>query len=92
MIDGNAVPADPGGGILTADVDMDNGQPVTVLIEANNIPVGTIVLVKIVPAQGNVITAASTPLTGTFAASSATAQVTFPPGRSETQLRANWTP
>lgn len=92
FVDSVAVPADPLGGILTADVSIDNLDPAEILIEATNIPVGTTVDVRIVPDRGDVITVTSTPLVGAFEASTATAQVTFPPRHSEMQLRANWTP
>jgi hypothetical protein len=93
MMDAAAVPADPLAGIVTTDVDIDNDGMSTIQIEATNVPAGTTVQVRAVPARGPVITATSTPLmeagNGTL---TATAQITLPPGRTDIQLRANWTP
>lgn len=86
------VPSDPLGGIQTEDVSLNSLQPVTIAISANNVPLGTTVSVRIVPDRGDVIIVPSTPLAGTFANSTATAIVTFPSGRSEVALRANWNP
>lgn len=92
-IDSSAAPADPLGGILTSDLSIENSGEATVNIEATNIPAGTTVNVRAVPARGSVITATSTPLADIGGGVlQATAQVTFPPGRSEVQLRANWMP
>lgn len=83
-------PSDPDAGILTTDVDpLDDATNATLNIVSTNILEGTIVRVRIVPAHGNLVEFDSDPiaLDGTT-----TALVTLPPGRSEIQLRANWTP
>jgi len=88
---GEAGSTDPGGGILTTDVDLSVTGACTIDIEATGIPVGTSVSVRVIPARGNVITATSTPLADAGGGLlTATASVTFPSGRSEVQLRANW--
>lgn len=87
-----SAPADPAAGVLTTEMSINDAQPATVNIEAQNISVGTAVTVIVIPARGSKITATSTPLAGSPVLSTATAQVTFPPGRSEIQLKANWTP
>lgn len=90
---GQAVPQDPDAGILSADVAMnDSDNPAVIEIEANNIPTGNIVHIRIIPEQGTVIELSSTPLFGSMAFSTATAQVELPQCRSEIQLKANWEP
>jgi len=88
-----AAPPDPDAGPDSPDVEIDTDQLSEVHIRAWNIPVGTAVTVRVVPILGNEITVTSTPLAQEADGSlSATAEVTFPPGRSEIQLRANWAP
>lgn len=88
------VPEDPSAGILTSDVDIQPASPNVisrVFIEATNIAPGTRVEVRIVPARGPVLTVSSTDLIDAGdGVLTATADVVFPPGRSEIQLRANW--
>lgn len=55
-------------------------NPVTVAIEAANVPVGTVATVTLTPAQGTRTTAQSGALAGTEAASAATATVNLPSG------------
>jgi zinc transporter ZupT len=92
-IGGQSASTDPAATIYTTETILNTGLPVTVGIEARNIPAGTTVNVRIVPARGAPFTATSTPLVqqggGVL---TATATVTFPSGKSEIQLRANWTP
>lgn len=93
LVDGETVPSDLDAGILTTDLEVNNENAVTVNIEATNIPVGTTVDVRVLPGRGDVITTTSTPLADAGGGLlTATASVTLPPGRSEIQLRANWTP
>lgn len=88
-----AVPDDPAAGITTTDLSIATNDVVTVNIEATGVPVGTTVQVRVVPEHGSAMLIDSTPLEdvgqGLLAA---TASVTFPPGRTEIQLKANWTP
>lgn len=79
LIDTTAVPSDPDAGIETIDAVVGDIGLVTLHIQATNIPEGTVVDVILVPDGGNRITWQSTPLTGSFASSSATA--TFPMDR-----------
>lgn len=92
-IGGQSASTDPAATIYTTETILNTGLPVTVGIEARNIPAGTTVSVRIVPARGAPFTVTSTPLVlqggGVL---TATATVTFPSGKSEIQLRANWTP
>lgn len=92
-IAGQPVPTDPDATIYTTETILNTGLPVTVGIEARNIPASTTVNVRVVPARGAPFTVTSTPLVqqggGVLTAN---ATVTFPSGKSEIQLRANWTP
>jgi hypothetical protein len=81
-IDGNSAPAAPSGSLSNPDITFANAvnAPVTLTVNANNVPLGTMVNIRVVPAVGEPTTATSAQLAGTFGASSATAQVTLPPG------------
>jgi hypothetical protein len=57
-------------------------SPVELVIEASNIPLGTVVRVAVTPVIGPRAVYQSSPLTGTTAASSATASVPLPSGKS----------
>jgi len=88
-----AAPLDPDASPGSPDIEIDTDQDSQVVIRAWNVPVSTTVKVRVIPILGNEITATSTPLQKQPDDSlRATAQVAFPPGRSEIQLRANWTP
>jgi hypothetical protein len=78
-IGGVAVPANPTG---SGDVDLTGvaANPVTVEIAARSIPVGTVVKVILNQPHGTNVTADSSPLAGTLAASTATASISIPPG------------
>ncbi len=82
-----SVSSDPMWGMKTADVELNSATACTVNIGSIGVPANTIVQVRVIPARGNIITANSTLLT---VGGTATASVTFPAGRSEIQLRANW--
>jgi hypothetical protein len=82
---GIAAPASPVGSLTGApDIVVPTTQPnpVTVGLEAANVPVGTVVAVTLTPAQGARTSSQSTPLSGSEAASTATASVTLPAGMS----------
>ncbi len=81
-VGGIAAPGTPGGSYTTADVSLPQGttNPVSVSLTAANIPVGTVFTVKLIPQTGDAAPTSSTPSTGTFATSTATANVNFPTG------------
>ncbi len=90
---GQSAPSDPMWGINSADIDLNSASACTVNIEATGMPVGTIVVVRAIPARGSIISVNSTPMAdagGGLRTATATASVTFPAGRAELQLRANW--
>jgi len=55
------------------DVTIDEAGPVTLTIEANNIPLGTTVNLVVRAEDTTTVVLTSTPLTGTFETSTATA-------------------
>jgi hypothetical protein len=57
-------------------------NPVSVVIEATNVPVGTVIQVSLIPSTGSRTTVQTAPLTGTQAASSTTASVNLAAGMS----------
>lgn len=81
-IAGKTVPASPLGSFQGPDlsIPLTVTNPVTVALQATNIPVGTIVKVAVTPETGTPTTVDSTALSGTDASSQATAQVTLPQG------------
>ena len=94
FVAGQNIPEDPQAGIQTTEVQIENLEPVELLIEATNIPPGTEVDVRVVPARGQDFHLKKPwpTLQGTFESSTATAMVPFVSGKYEIQLRANWTP
>jgi hypothetical protein len=86
-----SAPAEPAWGIMTTDIDLNSASPCTVNIEGSGMPVGSIVVVRMIPARGNIVSVNSTPMVDAGGGlRTATATVNFPAGRSELQLRANW--
>ncbi len=82
---GVAAPTSPLGSLAgVPDVVLPSTQanPVAVVIEGTNVPVGTIIDVTVIPTNGTRSTVQSDGLAGTEAASSATANVTLPAGMS----------
>ncbi len=84
-VGGVNAPASPSGTFhATPDITLPTTQtnPVTVALQAANIPLGTTIEVRLTPASGNPASVQSAPLTGTVAASTATASLTLPAGQS----------
>ncbi|MCG3111313.1 MAG: hypothetical protein MCM46_05750 [Candidatus Manganitrophus sp. SB1] len=78
-----ASPSTPSASYIAADVALPQGtnNPVTVTLAAVNIPAGTVYKVRLIPQFSSATTTDSFPSTGTFASSTATANVTFPLGQ-----------
>lgn len=76
------------------DVVIDEIQPVTLNLEARNIPVdpNTIVFLKLTPEGQAPMFTESTPLAGTFELSAAAAAVTFSHGLTRVFVEASWLP
>ena len=85
------VPASAAGGFPPADLNINLSGEVTLEIEARNIPVGTVVNLRLLPETGAEIEINSTPLAGTVETSTATATATIPPGFSVFTVQASWT-
>ena len=91
-IAGIAVSPTPTGDAATPDATINESGPVTVGIEARNVPLGTVLQVRVMSGAVPDFVVDSTPLAGTVQSSTATASVTFPPGFSTGLVRATWNP
>ncbi len=82
-IGGMTVPGSPGGAYATADLTLPAGtmNPVTVTLNATNIPVGTIFTIRVLPEGEAMVPFLSTPSTGTVASSTAAASVNLKAGK-----------
>ena len=88
---GVPVSPSPTGSFTMPDVTINSGSAVPFAIEAKNIPVGTVVTLQVISENGADQTANASPLAGTLALSTATANVTLPTGFSRGFVRATWT-
>jgi len=83
-VNGVAAPTSPVGSLASPDINFPTAitGSVTVNIGASNIPVGTVVSVRVVPTNSafTATTATSTALAGTLDNSTATASIGIPPG------------
>lgn len=82
---GIAAPSSPLGsfqGVPDVLVPAAQANPVSIALEAANIPVGTVVQLTLTPGSGARTTVSSSGLAGTEAASTATASLTLPSGMS----------
>ncbi len=81
-IGGIASPTTPTGSYAAADVSLPAGttNPVGLVLTANNIPVGTVFTVKVIPQLNAISTVSTSASSGTFDTATATANVTFPTG------------
>lgn len=80
-VGGVNAPAAPVGSFAAAPdivVPTSTANPVTVAIQANNIPTSTVVSLTLTQENGDRTTVSSTPLTGSLATSTATANITLP--------------
>ena len=77
---GVAVNPLPTGSFQVPDVTINSSGPVTVAISASNVPVNTVVKLEFYSENGPDIFTQSTPLAGSLASSTASAQVTLPSG------------
>lgn len=89
---GIPVPSPPNGSFTMPDITINQTVAVPIVIEAKNIPVGTVVRVYLFSEAAPDKIENSTPLTGTLQLSTATANVVIPPGFSRGYVRATWTP
>ena len=77
---GITAPPFPSGSYSNPDITLpaDTTNPVTVVISASNVPLGTPVNLTITPYMGSPVTVTGTALTGTLESSVATANVNIP--------------
>ena len=73
-------------------VNINEANSVVVAVEARNIPLGTVVQIHVISEALPGFTVDSTPLAGTLGLSTATGNVTFPPGFSSGFVRATFDP
>ena len=89
-INGVAVPAQASGQILQPDVTINAPGAVTVALAAANIPVGTVVTLRITGNNAADTILQCNALAGTAASSTATCSATFPFSISIASVRATW--
>ncbi len=89
-IGGDPVPATTTGSFRPADVTINKAGEVDIEIEAKNVPVGTVVNLNLWNETVGNIKVDSTPLTGEFEKSTATAKATIPHGFSRFLIEAKW--
>ncbi|MBN4054613.1 hypothetical protein JYT87_02780 [Nitrospira defluvii] len=82
-VGGISSPTIPSGSFTTADISLPAGSvnPVPVTLTITNTPVGTLFSVILLPQNAFQTIVSSTPSTGTFSSSTATANLTFPLGQ-----------
>ena len=91
-INGVSVPASPGGSSSIPDITINTPNPIPIVIEARNVPLGTIVKVNIFSDASGESIIDSTPLAGTLPLSTATATISPQPGFTRLSVRAVWVP
>jgi hypothetical protein len=90
-VDGVPVNQSPTGSFEMPDVTINSAAAVTVVIEARNIPLGTVVKLHLFSENGADQFVDSTPLAGTPGTSTASASVVLPTGFTRGFIRATWT-
>ncbi len=90
-IDGNDVTGSSGQPSIP-DVTLTTADTVTVAVEASNIPIGTLVNILLLPSDAPSVQVDTTPLAGTFALSTASADIAFPAGVSQVIATAGFSP
>jgi hypothetical protein len=90
QVNGVAVPVEAGGQILNPDVVISAAGAATVNLAASNIPLGTVVSLRVTAQTGPDTIISCAALAGTVAASTATCSATFPFAVSIADVRATW--
>lgn len=89
-IGGVPTPDEPTGTFASPDVILNSVGPVTLVLGASGIPLGTELEVEIYPEGFDPINTTSTPLAGTLESSTASVEVTLPRGYSRAFIRAQF--
>lgn len=84
------LPASPTGSFATPDVSINTPNSVNVVVQASNIPVGTLVTLQITSDQSADVTIQCPGLSGTLASTTTTCTVVFPAGFSRGYITASW--
>jgi hypothetical protein len=91
-IAGASVPQFPSGDFSSPDVTLSLTTSATVIVEAQNVPVGSIATLYVHSENAPDQVLASSPLEGSFSLSTTTMSVVLPYGYSYVYVRAKWTP
>lgn len=89
-INGVPISQPPTGSPLKPDVQLNTTSPVSLTIQANFIPPGTVITLHVFSDNNTDQTVQTTPLQGTFQSSTATATAAFPSGFSLNFVKATW--
>ena len=89
---GVAAPLYPKGVFTPVDVTVNNVTMAEIVLEGQNIPIGTTVSVTVIHETEGTSVLVSPPLNGTKENSSATVGATFQPGFSQIITHAKWGP
>lgn len=89
-VGGNPVATSPTGTFIVPDVTVNSSTALPFVVQAANVPVGTVVTLVIFSENGPDQTILSPPLAGTLASSTAIANVTLPPGFSKGFVKATF--
>lgn len=90
-VGGSPVSQPPSDTFTVPDVNVNSSAPLAVVIQGQNIPIGTVVTLFITSENGPDQTLLSTALAGSVQNSTATASVTLPSGFSRGFVTATWT-
>lgn len=89
-VDGVPVSSNPTGSFTIPDATINNGSPVSIVIEAQHIPLGTVAQLHLLTENEGTQISDSSPLEGTPEISTATVTTTVPGGFSRGFVRATW--
>jgi hypothetical protein len=91
-VNGVPVPPSPGGSSSIPDITINTANPIPIVIEASNVPLGTLVKVNIFSDAAGESIIDSTPLAGTLSLSTGTAMISPQPGFTRLSVRSVWVP
>ena len=91
-MDGVPVTTDSTGSFTVPDVTINKGTAAVVVVEARNVPVGTVAEIRLMSEGGLDQIVQTAPLSGTPEVSTANTSIVFPPGFSRGFARVAWTP
>lgn len=79
-----------GQSVAGEEFTIHQSSPVPVVVEARNIPIGTVIQLEFFSEKASALEISTTPLKGSFALSWATASISFPGGLSHGYIRTSW--